>query len=1574
MPRIRIPKTAITEPITTIYADQVTQAVRQRQMSKIDRESLRLITRIDDDMRDRLGALLREGVEQGRSVSATASTLLKTGLDKGTFRSARRRAWMIAKTELHRARMLAARDVYEANGIDLVKWIGIGDERICPVCGRMHNRVFRLRDIRDEHLPPVHPRCRCRVVPSDMQMDITVRHDREGKVVESKVAPNPHDYLYVVKLKKALEDLMKAVQVRGEDLVQGTPLFKADDNEIDLEKSEFSSTQVNLPKVLASKVLNTVKLIDPDDLHPTEKQDDAPHITVRYGILPEVPPKHVKEILDHPGKVKASITGVDVFQPEDKDYDVLVFRIDSPDLNLLNEKLKQLPHEDTYPFYQPHSTIAYLKRGLGKKYVNLVTGLEGEEIEFDTIKFSDKDYKKVSIDLEKAFGGLETELEKARPYIRTKKGKLEHVKGYPHRPRLFDVSPEKRIERALEPTREDVKMVNRISHEIHAIGGRALIVGGFVRDALLGRPSKDIDVEVYGVKPTELRSVLDRIGKVDAVGASFGVLKVSAPEMDEPLDVSIPRRDSKVGTGHKGFIVEADPGMTPKEAALRRDLTINSLAYDPITKEIIDEYGGLQDIKDRKLSATDDTTFVEDPLRVLRVMRFSAQLGFSPTVKLAWLCRSVDLTSLPKERIYGELEKTLMSKNPSIGLMLTKILGINKILPELEDLRTTEQSQEFHPEGDAFQHTLQVIDSASKLKKGFSDRSDRIVLMFSALCHDMGKPQTTETTAEGKIISHGHDAVGAEVARKFMERLTNENDLIDRVEILVRSHMAPTNLYQAKAGDSAIRRLAKKVDIPMLVALSAADKRGRDIKVDLKAESWLMKKYRTLLLNRPETLEAKVRGRDLIPLGIQPGPDMGRLLNKIYSAQLDGKFETMEQGLDYARQQGWLVKGLFGYDINKAVPVKGFTRTRKGKREMVKPHTRTAKQKMTALEAFVGGAVPKKGWQKEEADKFLEEVNPIFKKHHFKVEMIGSVARGKVYEKGHYDLDLRITHTRGDETAEREDLDYEYTDPKQQGDLGRLLLNLQKKGLHFEINEPSGEEKDPTATLSLKDGRVVDLYYEEHEGKEGMEEKTPLLHLTYDKLAAGGRVKHVPKPDPEQEEAIRRWLSKSLLEYIGKPNTEETRKEIQDLVLKAIQVKGHLRTRRGKQGWVKPHHRQAGEISRKIPEVSVSGFDDSDVVPEIPGFDEGSFEPRLNWFAEKNYLGWKKFKVDEAIRGDFPEKYRNEKFVYLLKDLRTGEDFTGGTQAELETFLDELEKADKKSKEYVSKWDLKSINILPRNEDAEVLSKRVSWDFENAIYALMEIDRKIGIAGRGILNIRFGKTDDGDESRGIYVVKEKLIEIDDRYPRTVPHEFGHFLFDMNIGIEENRSYFKELSDALGDYYLSNKKEVATWIIEHPYDGLDYFLMPTEQFARVVDTYVRGEVDEVFYPDNHPEYFKIVNDWGDKYLKTGVIKSKSIFLLDLKKSRKELVNLRKSRVEGKKIPYRNDNGKVVWAKVMDGGVVIKGTRDKVFLGTKILIKSDIANVTGVGRDGVIARTDNGKKYQVLHKDLNFWVRR
>src|SRR5262245_16268591 len=282
--------------------------------------------------------------------------------------------------------------------------------------------------------------------------------------------------------------------------------------------------------------------------------------------------------------------------------------------------------------------------------------------------------------------------------------------------------------------------VSSLARAIHEAGGRALLVGGCVRDQLMGAQPKDWDLEVYHLASARLREILDQFGSVNVVGESFTVYKLG-PD----LDVSIPRRERKSGRGHKGFVIEGDPEMSVVEASRRRDFTINAILRDPLTGELIDPFDGRRDIEQRVLRAVSMETFAEDSLRVLRAAQFAARFQFDIDTGTIDLCRTIDLSDLPAERIYGELEKLLLqAQRPSLGLEWLRTLGaIEKIFPEIQSLIGVPQDPEWHPEGDVFVHTCLVIDRARELVDGLS-YPRQVTVMLAALAHDFGKPATTE--------------------------------------------------------------------------------------------------------------------------------------------------------------------------------------------------------------------------------------------------------------------------------------------------------------------------------------------------------------------------------------------------------------------------------------------------------------------------------------------------------------------------------------------------------------------------------------------------------------------------------------------------------------------------------------------------------------------------------------------------------------------------------------------------------------------------------------------------------------
>jgi len=440
-----------------------------------------------------------------------------------------------------------------------------------------------------------------------------------------------------------------------------------------------------------------------------------------------------------------------------------------------------------------------------------------------------------------------------------------------------------------------------IAEAVRASGGRALLVGGSVRDELLGREPKDLDVEVFGVPADALRVLLEQFGRVDAVGESFAVYKVAG------LDVSLPRRESKTGRGHKGFHVAGDPALSLTEAARRRDFTINAISRDPLTDEIIDPFGGRDDLQARRLRVVDPGTFADDSLRVLRALQFTARFSLTVDAETRAVLSSIPLDDLPPERIWGEIEKLLlMADRPSLGFALARDLGVvARLWPEFAALIDCPQEPEWHPEGDVWIHTLMVIDEARTRIEGL-ERGPAVAMMLGAICHDLGKPSTT-AVSDGRIRSIGHEEGGVAPATALLDRFNVHTldgyDVRRAVLGLVAHHLKPGMFGKSATpvGDGAFRRLALKVDLELLARFAQADCNGRTGHFDCSAIDAFLERARALGVEH-EPPAPLVLGRHLLELGVKPGPDMGVLLKAVYERQLEGEITTLEQGLDLARQ------------------------------------------------------------------------------------------------------------------------------------------------------------------------------------------------------------------------------------------------------------------------------------------------------------------------------------------------------------------------------------------------------------------------------------------------------------------------------------------------------------------------------------------------------------------------------------------------------------------------------------------------------------------------------------------------
>jgi tRNA nucleotidyltransferase (CCA-adding enzyme) len=442
--------------------------------------------------------------------------------------------------------------------------------------------------------------------------------------------------------------------------------------------------------------------------------------------------------------------------------------------------------------------------------------------------------------------------------------------------------------------------------------GRPRLVGGSVRDWLLGQPSENFDVEVAGVDFEGLRRALAPFGATDVVGRSFGVIKVRASGAE--YDFSLPRRESKTGAGHRGFAVEPDPTLSDADAAARRDFTVNAIAVDPFTGEIIDPFGGRADLAARILRHT-GPAFGEDPLRVLRAFQLAARLDFTLAPETAALCRTMvgSYAELPVERVWAEWDKwAAKAVRPSRGLVVLEETGWIVHFPEVAALRGTPQEPDWHPEGDVLTHTGHCLDALVTLE-GWRQAlpARRRMLSFAVLAHDFGKPGTTqraERRGAERWVSPGHEAAGAPIAEAFLRRIGAPLELDPPVRALVAHHLAHHHGTQGDFSDTQVRRLARRLEpatIDDLALVMAADAMGRP-PLPHDAILGLVDRLReragalALQSSAPKPL---VLGRHLIALGRKPGPDFRPLLDAAFEAQLEGVFVDEAGGLAWLRER-----------------------------------------------------------------------------------------------------------------------------------------------------------------------------------------------------------------------------------------------------------------------------------------------------------------------------------------------------------------------------------------------------------------------------------------------------------------------------------------------------------------------------------------------------------------------------------------------------------------------------------------------------------------------------------------------
>ena len=444
----------------------------------------------------------------------------------------------------------------------------------------------------------------------------------------------------------------------------------------------------------------------------------------------------------------------------------------------------------------------------------------------------------------------------------------------------------------------DLEMARRIAEAVNEKGGQAYFVGGYVRDLVQGNPGKDIDIEIHGIAPAALKEILENLGQLMEIGESFGVFGLKGYS----IDIAMPRKEICRGKGHRDFDVFVDPFIGTEKAARRRDFTINAMMQNVLTGEIIDHFGGREDLSSRIIRHIDPTTFVEDPLRVLRGAQFAARFGFDMADETIELCRGMDLSTLARERIIGELEKALLKADkPSIFFeLMRKMDHLSVWFPELEALIGVEQNPKHHSEGDVWVHTMMVLDVAAGLRH-YTDNP--LGLMLSSVTHDFGKAICTEIV-KGEIHSYEHETKGLPLIDRFMHRLTNEHRLIKYVLNLSEHHMKPNTLAAMGASiKSTNKMLDRSVDPAGLLCLAVADGLGKIAPREyISYNDFFIER---LKIFREYMARPFVTGQDLIDAGIKPGKNFSEYLEYAHKLRLAGieKGSALKQTISYARKK-----------------------------------------------------------------------------------------------------------------------------------------------------------------------------------------------------------------------------------------------------------------------------------------------------------------------------------------------------------------------------------------------------------------------------------------------------------------------------------------------------------------------------------------------------------------------------------------------------------------------------------------------------------------------------------------------
>lgn len=449
-----------------------------------------------------------------------------------------------------------------------------------------------------------------------------------------------------------------------------------------------------------------------------------------------------------------------------------------------------------------------------------------------------------------------------------------------------------------EPGDRNSEMARAIAEKVAAEGGRSFFVGGMVRDRIVGRESKDVDIEIHGITPQKLAEILSSLGDVTRTGASFGVFGLKTYD----IDVAMPGKETASCRGFREFERYADPFIGYEKAAARRDFTMNAMMEDVLTGELLDFFGGQADLKMRVIRHVKDQTFRQDALRVLRAAQFAARFQFRVAEETRGLARTISLREIAPERILGELNKALLkAEKPSLFFEeLRRMQQLSCWFPEAEALIGVPQSPVYHPEGDVWVHTMMVLDAAAQLRSAAAYPEG---FMLSALAHDFGK--AVSTTIEGdKVRSIGHEQSGAGLAKRFLGRISRENRLERYVLNMVELHMEPNRLAGAKAREKSTARMFDRSVCPEdLLLLARADHFGKGAAGPYDAQEIFLRER--LAQFRELMARPYVQGRDLVERGFEPGADFGEALSFAHKLRLAGvpKESALAQTEAYIRKR-----------------------------------------------------------------------------------------------------------------------------------------------------------------------------------------------------------------------------------------------------------------------------------------------------------------------------------------------------------------------------------------------------------------------------------------------------------------------------------------------------------------------------------------------------------------------------------------------------------------------------------------------------------------------------------------------